>query len=82
MPGKLFGYGALKQLRDMIPIFIATGIMAAVVYTSLLLVDSNLFKLVIGGSVGLVTFIIASYLMRIEEMKEVKLFLSKIVKRK
>ena len=32
MPGKLFGYGALSQLKDMIPIFISTVIMALTVF--------------------------------------------------
>lgn len=82
MPGKLFGYGALKQLRDMIPIFIATGIMAALVYASIFLLDSNILKMLIGGFVGISSFLTVSHFMKIEEMKEVQLIFSKIARRK
>jgi hypothetical protein len=82
MPGKLFGYGALKQLRDMIPIFISTSIMAALVYASILLLDNNLLKMVVGGFVGLISYLAVSHFMKIEEMNEVKLLFSKLLKRK
>jgi O-antigen/teichoic acid export membrane protein len=82
MPGKLFGYGALNQLRDIIPIFIATGIMAALVYASILLLDNNLLKMVVGGFAGLISYLAVSHFMKMEEMKEVKLLFSKLLKRK
>lgn len=78
MPGKLFGYGAINQLRDMAPIFLATGIMAFTVFLATSFIDNLYLKLIVGLLAGLGTYIFISYMLKIEELKEAKaLFINK-----
>jgi len=80
MPGKLFGYGALSQLKDMIPVFIATTMMALIVFIINYYVDNSLFKLLFGGISGIVTYASMAYLLKIEEINEVKIIWNKLSK--
>lgn len=82
MPGRLFGYGAFAQLKDMIPVFIATGVMALVVYIVGYTLENNYLRLILGGISGLVTYGGMAYLLKIEEVEEVKGVLSKMRNRK
>jgi O-antigen/teichoic acid export membrane protein len=71
MPGRLFGYGPLKQLRDMFPVFISTVIMAIVVFFVSSIFESNMFKLLFGIITGGIVYFVSSYLLKIEELKEI-----------
>jgi O-antigen/teichoic acid export membrane protein len=82
MPGKLFGYGAFKQLKDMVPIFIATGIMALLVFFSIFFIESNLLKLIVGLVVALSTYLLATKMLRVKEFAEFKELISKVLTRK
>lgn len=71
--GKLFNYGALKQLRDMLTVIIATLLMAASVVSCLYILPNNDFiQLVVGGVVGLGVYVLAAFVMKIEELKDLK----------
>lgn len=72
MPGKLFGYGAFKQLKDMIPIFLATGFMAFFVYLGTFWISSNVLKILFGSIIGILTYLILCYIFKIQELKEIK----------
>ena len=83
MPGKMFNYGGLSQLRDMMPIIFSTCIMAIFVYISMYFIDSLLLKIAIGILTGSVIYWIAVNLFRLEEAKEVKsLFQKHILKKR
>ena len=82
MPGKLFGYGAFKQLRDMMPIFIATGIMTLMVVLINYFIDMLLLKLIIGVGVGIVTYLLVCVALKLDELNEVRELLIKIKNRK
>jgi O-antigen/teichoic acid export membrane protein len=81
MPGKLFGYGALAQLKDMIPVFIATSVMAIIVFFAILLIENLYLKIIIGGLTGIGIYGFMSYLLKIEEVEEVKKLFLKIRRR-
>lgn len=77
LPGKFYGYGAIKQLKDMVPFFIAAFGMAISVYAMTCFVDNLILQLFLGVVLGGVTYLFISYLLKLEELKEVwQLFLS------
>lgn len=78
LPGKYFGYGARAQIKDMIPVFIATAIMTIFVFISIYFIEIQLLKLIIGIIIGILSYLIASYLLKIEELNEVKSLILKI----
>ena len=78
MPGKLFGYGALSQLKDMIPIFISTVIMALTVFVVIIFIENLFLKLILGGISGIISYLVMSNMLKIEEINEVKSLLLKL----
>jgi O-antigen/teichoic acid export membrane protein len=82
MPGKLFGYGALAQLRDMLPVFIATAITGMVVFVVNSFVDVLILKLLFGATIGLLVYFITGYILKLEELEEVKLLVKNVLNRK
>jgi O-antigen/teichoic acid export membrane protein len=81
MPGKLFNYGGLKQLRDMLPYMFSTAVMVICVYFSIMFIDSLILKLSIGGIVGAFSYWLMANILKVEELKEMKSLMIKIVKR-
>ena len=81
MPGKLFGYGAIKQLKDMIPVFFATGLMAVSVYVSISFTESLILKLILGSLVGIIIYGIISHFLKIEGTKEIKNVLKSLLQK-
>ena len=57
-PGKLFGYGAWKQIKDWRYIFLSLFIMAAIVILYLHCVSNVWIQFIGGGIVGGITYII------------------------
>ncbi len=79
MPGKLFGYGTLLQLKGMIPVFIATSITALVVFLVNLSISTHMLKITIGLTIGFVVFLGSSYMLKITELKEVRLLIRNLL---
>jgi O-antigen/teichoic acid export membrane protein len=71
LPGKLFGYGAMSQLKDIWPIFVTTTITAIFVYLVTVFIDVQLFKLILGGITALIVYLLVSYIAKIEALNEV-----------
>jgi teichuronic acid exporter len=82
MPGKMFGYGALKQLKDMTPVIIAVAIMATIVLLVNLFLEGLWAKLIIGGLMGITSYIFVCYVFKIEELTEVKKLIVNLKNRK
>lgn len=70
-PGKLFDFGAIRQIKDMQKTFCATLIMSVVVYFSILYFSSDLTKLLIGILIGLCSYIMSAYVLKIKELDDV-----------
>ncbi|ALO47943.1 lipopolysaccharide biosynthesis protein [Hoylesella enoeca] len=69
--GKLINVGYLRQLKDLLPIFTNSLVMGGIAYFAVLMIDSNIIKLMIGTIVGLIYYISTAYLCKSEELKEV-----------
>lgn len=79
-PGKMFDYGPVKHLKDMAPFFIATSVMALVVFFAILFIENIYLQLIIGGSIGLVVYLGMCSLLKLSEMNELKDMAMKIVR--
>ncbi|BEM22571.1 TPA: lipopolysaccharide biosynthesis protein [Serratia marcescens] len=78
-PGKLFGYGAWKQLKDMTPIFIATAAMSAVLY--FIHIDGGIYELMVKIVVGIVVYVLASLITKSDSCLEIiRILRSKLLK--
>jgi teichuronic acid exporter len=82
LPGKLFGYGAIQQINDMMKAFISTIIMAECVYIIISLVEYPIAKIFLGIISGIIAYIIMAIVLKVEELSEVKYFVEKIFKAK
>jgi len=78
MPGKLFGYGILSQLKDLLPMIYATIAAAFFSYLSTMVTDMLILKLTLGVLSGLGSYLFMSSILKIDELKEVKILLAKI----
>ncbi len=71
MPGKLFGYGALAQIKDMFPIAMSTILMALFTYLAMGLFEDSFSKLIFGAIVGISSFLLFCYFLELREFKEI-----------
>jgi len=71
-PGKLYGYGLGKHLRDMLPFFVGTVIMSTGVYAISRMIEHELMKLVVCSLVGVVIYICYGVFCKFSEIDEVK----------
>lgn len=81
LPGKFYGYGAIKQLKDMLPFSIAAIGMAISVLAMSCFVENLILQLFLGGILGLITYLFICWLLKLEELKEVGELLLKLKKR-
>ena len=65
LPGRMFGYGAWKQLKDWRYIILSIVIMTGTVSLVLFFFDNMWLQLFVGGLVGLLTYLFCCYLFKI-----------------
>jgi O-antigen/teichoic acid export membrane protein len=70
-PGKLFGFGAIKQIKEMRLVVFATMIMSACVLGVMLILPTDPLKLLVGIPIGIIIFFTTAFLFKIEELNEV-----------
>lgn len=70
-PGKLFGFGAIKQIKEMRLVIYATLVMSACVFGLMMVIHTDLLKLLVCIPVAGVSYLAAAYFFRIEELNEV-----------
>lgn len=76
LPGKLYGYGPVNQLKDMLPFCTATIGMAIGVFVLSYFIDNLVLHLILGTALGLVIYLFICWLLKLEELTEVlELFL-------
>jgi teichuronic acid exporter len=80
VPGKLYGYGPINQLKDMFPILIATMGMAFVVFVMSSFVENLILQLFFGVIFGVVTYLFICWLLKLDELEELKELLLKFKK--
>lgn len=81
LPGKLLGFGIVKQARIFYRIIISTMLSALCAATMLYIFDNVWAQLFIGGGIGLVSYYLVSLLLKIEEVKEVNEIIVKLLNR-
>ncbi|WP_433779244.1 lipopolysaccharide biosynthesis protein [Flavobacterium anhuiense] len=72
LPGKFYGYGPLSQLKDMFPVLLATMGMSLLVFLLTLFLDSLILQLIIGSILAAFSYLFFSWLLKLEELFEVK----------
>lgn len=79
--GKLINYSSFKQLKDLIPIFLAAILTGGLVYSLdiFLLNDilNDIFRLIVGSTIGIIIFYLLSILLRLDSLNELKLIIKK-----
>lgn len=78
-PGKFFGYGVFKQSKLLFKIVLSVLLMSIVVIGFLYLSNNNYLSLFIGGLIGIIAYLVFSYILKIEEFEEVKKILKKFL---
>jgi teichuronic acid exporter len=81
LPGKFYGYGAIKQLKDMLPFSIAAIGMAISIFAMSYFVENLILQLFLGSILGFITYFFICWLLKLEELKELWGLLLKLRKR-
>ena len=66
-PGKILKYGALKQIKDLLPVFLISLLMVASMRIVMVVIDKNMIKLLVAPMVGATVYLSALYLFKIKE---------------
>lgn len=69
-PGKLFGFGAFRQIKEMKKIVFATIVMSLFVYGIMMPLETDFLKLLICVPFAITTYLLASFLLKIDEANE------------
>jgi teichuronic acid exporter len=80
LPGKFYGYGAIGQLKDMLPVFIATIGMVVPVTFITCFIDNLVLQLFVAGILGVLTYLFICWLLKLDELVEVWELLLKLKK--
>lgn len=80
-PGKIFDFGAVRQIKEMWRMICATLVMSVAVFISMVFLLSDLSKLIIGIPLGIVIYLLSAYLLKIKELLEVNGMVQLFIKR-
>jgi O-antigen/teichoic acid export membrane protein len=78
-PGKMFGYGPFRQLKEMRYVILSTLLMAICVLSINQWIPGDFLKILFGTSIGLLSYLLSAYLLKIEELEEVKIMALQLV---
>ncbi|MDN3674148.1 lipopolysaccharide biosynthesis protein [Flavobacterium branchiarum] len=81
LPGKFYSYGFIKQLKDMLPFFLATIGMAIIVFTMSCFVNNLILQLIFGVILGVVIYVFICGLLKLDELIEIKVLFLKFWKK-
>lgn len=70
LPGKYSNYGPFKQLKDMLPTLLATGIMVLLILPIITFVEHDLLKIILTIPTGIGSFFLVAYLQKMDEFNE------------
>lgn len=75
--GKLIHVGYLKQMKDLLPIFMLSLIMWFCIHVATYFIGNMLLQLVVGGCVGAAVYLGCAVLLRFDELNDVKYLLKR-----
>lgn len=81
LPGKLYGYGAIAQLKDILPMIGITILTGLSTYKIISFCSTPFLQLVTGSLSSIFIYYILSYLVHIEELNEVNNLLKSLFNR-
>jgi O-antigen/teichoic acid export membrane protein len=70
-PGKLFGFGAVRQIKEMWRVICASLVMSLAVFIITIIFSSDVMRLLIGIPLGVGTYMLMAYLLKIKEIEEI-----------
>jgi len=80
-PGKLFGFGAVRQIKEMWRVICATLVMSLAVFISTIILSSDFMRILIGVPLGAGIYMLMAYLLKIKEIEEIFVITHKFIKR-
>jgi O-antigen/teichoic acid export membrane protein len=80
-PGKIFGYGAIRQIKEMKTVVMATLIMSACVFGMNQFLPGDFIKILAGVTIGITSYLLSAYFLKIEELNEVKKIAKQIMEK-
>jgi len=80
--GKLLDYGFIKQMKFLAPIILRSVMMALIVYFVQEFLDNNWLKLIMGFSVGVVSYFLMAYIMHDSALQDIVEIVKEKSKRK
>lgn len=78
MPGRLFGFGPIHQLKVVFPTMLSSSLMGILVLVSIHYLESNILKILVGASVGIVAYLSVSYFVSRKEVMELQIFVKRL----
>lgn len=78
LPGKLFGYGALGQIKDTLPVLACTAAMSLVMLAISYFIQSDLLTMIISTIGGILTYYGMASLLKLSTITEVNTFIKNI----
>lgn len=69
--GKLLNLGFIRQIKDLLPTLSLSCFMYFCVYFSMKIVDINYIQILIGITVGIISYILPAYLLKMQELPDV-----------
>ncbi len=75
--GKIIGIGYLRQMGDLLPIFVLSMVMFAAIHVANTFISTLWLQIICGATVGFIVYIGGAYLFRFCELEEVKYMLNK-----
>lgn len=81
LPGKLYGYGAISQLKDIWIYMVGSALMGICTMIVLSYIDSIILQLMIGCFLASFIYLLFCFWMKVDELKEIKHILVKMRKR-
>lgn len=73
--GKLIHVGYFQQMRDLIPSFVLAASMGLLVYASTLFIPNMILQIVVGIILGIVYYLLVSFLLKSSELSYVRVLL-------
>jgi O-antigen/teichoic acid export membrane protein len=80
MPGRLFGYGPIKQLKEISRVLISTVLMAIAVYFTQQIAEPPILKLLLGFVSGVGSYLLFSHFLKIGELTEIRTTITQVVR--
>lgn len=75
--GKLIQVGYWKQMKDLMPIFLLSLLMFGCIHAANYFISNMWSQLIVGGQVGAIIYLGGAYLLKFEELKDVKYLLNR-----